>query len=58
MNLVTPARGRYLNKSSNACRALGGPDAEEPVSRSTFRCASKCGHVFRSSFGLTRAAMG
>ena len=51
------AGAAYLNRSSNAWRALGGPDAVDPVSRSKRRCDSKSEHVLRASFGETRTAI-
>src|SRR4051812_2196451 len=57
-----PARANYLNKSSKALRAGLGP--EEPpelaagvlVWRSTVVRGENSAHVFRASFGATRAA--
>ena len=43
----------YLNRSSNAWRALGGPAV--PVWRSMVVRAEKKLHSFRPSFGVTRA---
>src|SRR6185295_18821660 len=43
----------YLNRSSKACRADGGPWV--PVWRSTVVRAAKSAQSFRASFGATRA---
>ena len=45
----------HLNRSSNACFALGGPWGV-PVSRSIVVRGSKSAHALRASFGETRAA--
>jgi putative flippase GtrA len=50
------ARPLYLKRSSNAFRALGGP--EDVVSRSTVVRGSYRLHVFRTSLGETRAGTG
>src|SRR5262245_21697081 len=51
-----PEGRAYLNKSSNAFRALVG--AVDLVSRSTFVRGSNHLHVLRASFGDTRAGTG
>ena len=55
---MNPEPDAYLKRSSNACRALEGPDDEDFVSRSTVVRGSKSGHWFCASLGDTRAGIG
>ena len=56
MIMKGPASSLYLNKSSNACRALVGPGV--PVCRSTVVRGVKKVQALRASFGAMRAVMG